>query len=456
MAVIDSPGEAVPPAPEGSRVTLVAEPPIEESARRMRRVAAASFTGTLIEFYDFQIYGVAAALVFGPVFFPALGPAAGAVAAFATLGVAFAARPIGGIVFGHLGDRLGRKATLVTTLLMMGIATVLVGLMPSADTIGVAAPILLVILRIIQGLAAGGEWAGAALFSVESAPKAKRGFWSMFVTLGGGAALVLANGTLLVAALTMSSADFQAYGWRIPFIGSIILIGIGLWIRLKIDEPSVFKKQLEEHGAATVPLVEAFRSQPRTVLLAIGVPLVQAVLTYVGATYLISYATTTLQLSRPTVLTIGILGGLAWMAGATTGALLSDRFGRRRVMAVAAAIAAVWSLVLFPFIDLGGGLVFGIGMFLTMYFAGLAIGPMAALLSELFLTRHRYAATAFSYNVAIIIGGAIPPIAGAAITATWGSIVFGAFLAMLCAIAFACSLALPETSRYELDRTEAV
>ncbi|MFC7754081.1 MFS transporter [Tsukamurella soli] len=208
----------------------------DDSPQSMKRVAVASFIGTVIEFYDFGIYGTAAALVFPHVFFPALGPAAGAVASFATFGVAFGARPFGSLLFGHFGDRLGRKRTLIATLLLMGVATLLVGLMPTADRIGAWAPLLIVVLRILQGLAAGGEFAGAVLFASENAPKAKRGFWAMFPSFGGGGAILLANGVFFLTSASMSDKALVDWGWRIPFIGSIILVAVGLWVRLKTEE----------------------------------------------------------------------------------------------------------------------------------------------------------------------------------------------------------------------------
>jgi len=207
---------------------------------KMRRVAFASFIGTVVEFYDFGIYATAAALVFAKVFFPALGTNAGTAVAFATLGVAFVARPVGAILFGHFGDRLGRKNTLIATMSLMGAATVLIGLLPTAASIGVLAPILLVVLRVAQGLAAGGEWAGAALFTSEHAPKGRRGFWATFTNLGGAVANILSLGTFLMVALFMSDDTFLAWGWRIPFLISIVLIAVGLWVRLKIEETPAF------------------------------------------------------------------------------------------------------------------------------------------------------------------------------------------------------------------------
>ncbi len=256
----------------------------------MHRIAIASFSGTTIEFYDFFIYGTAAALVFAPVFFPALGAAAGTVAAFATFGVAFFFRPLGSILFGHFGDRLGRKRTLVATLLLMGLSTFAIGLLPSAETIGVLAPIVLVVLRALQGLAVGGEWAGAALLTTEYAPAHKRGLYSMFPQLGPGIALALSSLTFLVTTLTLSPEAFREWGWRIPFLISILLVAVGLYIRLKIDETPVFRQVESRNEQVRLPFVTALRHQWREVLLAGGTLTMIFAFFYIGSVYLTSYA----------------------------------------------------------------------------------------------------------------------------------------------------------------------
>lgn len=422
------------------------------SKRTMRRIAIASATGTVIEYYDFLIYGTAAALVFPHAFFPALGPAAGTVAAFATQGVAFLGRPLGAILFGHFGDRVGRKKTLITTLFLMGVSTVLIGLMPTAAQIGVAAPLLILLLRILQGLAVGGEWAGATLLAAESAPKAKRGFYSMFGSLGGAIAVVLANATFLIAGLTMSDSAFQSYGWRIPFVASIVLIAVGLVVRLKIEESPVFRQEVHRTGTASAPLTEAFRNQPRQMLFGSGVLVMVFAFFYLAAGFLASYGTSALHLPKTTVLSIGVLAGVIWCVSMVLGAVLSDRFGRRRVILAATFASIAWALALFPVLDIGTALSYGIGTCLTLVFAGLVFGPVSAFMPELFITRYRYTAAGFCYNVAGILGGAVPPLVAAAIIASAGPMAFGAFLAVLVLISAGCTLALRETSHYEMDR----
>ena len=297
--------------------------------RSMRRIAMASMTGTVIEFYDFFIYGTAAALVFNKVFFPQLGAAAGTALALATFGVAFVARPFGSILFGHFGDRLGRKGTLVTTMMVMGFSTLAIGLMPTTATIGVAAPIILVVLRVLQGLAVGGEWAGATLLTAENSPAKNRGKYALYPQLGPSVAFALASATFLVTALTMSSEAFAAWGWRVPFIASIVLVGVGLFVRLKLEETAVFQEKKVAAGSTKLPIVEVFTTRPMAVLLGAGSTTAVFAFFYIGVTYLTTYGTTELQLPRTTVLALGIVGGLTFAATTVASAILSDRLGRR-------------------------------------------------------------------------------------------------------------------------------
>ena len=301
----------------------------------MKRVALASFVGMLIEFYDAGIYGFALALVFGRVFFPALTSASATIAAFATFGAAFLARPIGAIAFGHFGDRLGRKKTLVTTLLVMGLSTFLVGLMPTTEQIGILAPICLVLLRVLQGLAAGGEWAGAVLFAAESSPEGQRGFWAMSASLGAGVAVILAPATFLLAGLVMSDEAFVAWGWRLPFLTSLLLLGVGLWIRLVMDETPVFKVEVERLGVVRFPFVEAFRNQFRVIVLAGGMMILTFCFGYLGIAYLPNYGTTILHLTRNFVLLTTVGAGFGYTAGILLGGMLSDRLGRRTTVLTA-------------------------------------------------------------------------------------------------------------------------
>ncbi|WP_067584975.1 MULTISPECIES: MFS transporter [Amycolatopsis] len=422
----------------------------------MRRVALASFMGTVIEFYDFGIYATAAALVFAGAFFPALGEHAGSVVSYATLGVAFVARPLGSIVFGHFGDRLGRKRTLIATMSIMGLSTVVIGLLPTAATIGVVAPIALVVLRIAQGLAAGGEWAGAALFTSEHSPKGRRGFWAMFTNLGGAFANILALGTFLVTGLFMSDATFAAWGWRLPFLISIVLVLVGLYVRLRIEETPAFEAQAKQRRAGEgLPFKEALSHQWKEILLGAGALVMAFSLGYVGIAFLTSYGTGALHLPRTQVLGAGMFGNLLNCLAIVAGGMLTDRFGRRRVLLIANIVGVPWALALFPLLDTGSLGAFWIGISVTFLIAGVGFGVAGSFLSELFHTRYRYTAAGLAYSLAGVLGGAVPPLVAATLISSYGGFVFGLFLAAYCLIGLVCTLALRETRDRELTDSAA-
>lgn len=421
----------------------------------MRRVGLASLLGTTIEFYDFVIFGLAAALVFPTVFFPALGAAAGTAASFATLGVAFAARPLGSLIFGHFGDRLGRKKTLVATLLLMGLSTLVVGLVPSTSYIGVAAPILIVLMRILQGVAAGGEWAGATLFSSEYSPKKTRAFWSNLPSVGGACGTSLASATFMVISVSMSQEAFMSWGWRIPFVSSVLLVAFSLWVRLTIDETPVFRKEKAQIGVVRVPFAEALKRQPKAIFLASGMVIAIYAVHYSASAYLVSYATKILELSQTFVLTVGIGSGIAMICGQMVGVYFADRIGRRKIMLFAYGIEIVWILLLFPIINLNTLAAFAIGVWGTLFINSVATGPLGAFLSETFETRYRYSAIGFCYNIAGVLGGAIPPLIAAGIIAAYGTMVYGIILAAIVIVSFACVWGLSETRGVNLEDIDA-
>lgn len=432
------------------RGTVPAAPP-----RKMRKVAFASFMGTVIEFYDFNIYATAAALVFAHAFFPALGDTAGTVASFGTLGVAFAARPLGAVLFGHLGDRLGRKRTLIATMLLMGSATVLIGVLPSASTIGVAAPIILVTLRIAQGVAAGGEWAGAALFTSENAPTGRRGFWAMFTNLGGAVANIVALTTFLVINSFMSEETFASWGWRVPFLLSSVLVVVGLYVRLKIEETVVFTSELAQHGRSALPIRDAIVNSWSTILLGAGSLLTAFAFGYIGIAYLTNYGTATLGFSGNQVFAAGVLGNTVNAACIISGGLLSDRFGRRKVLLAVNAAGIPWALLLFPLLDTQSTGAFFLGQVVTFLIAGHGFGVAGSFLSELFHTRFRYTAAGLSYSLAAILGGGIPPLLAASIISSHGTFAFGLVLMGYCIVALVCALVVRETRDRRLDQVEA-
>lgn len=449
--------------------------------RELRRVRAASFAGTTIEFYDFFIYGTAAGLVFPTVFFPALGSGAALVASFATFGVGFVARPVGSIFFGHFGDRIGRKQSLISTLLIMGVATVLMGLIPPAAQIGVAAPIILVTLRFLQGFAVGGEWAGAALLTAEYAPKDKRGLYGAFPQLGTPAGMFLANATFLVSALIAgdSSEAFLSYGWRIPFVASALLIAIGLWVRLSIAETPAFiqaqaaaeealKREAEDADAGEAgaggrksrersPFIDVFRFQAREVLLAGGCLVMLFAFFHTSTSFLTSYASDPegIGLPRTVVLAINMLAAVVLGVTVVLAGWLSDRFGRRRLLIFGFAAGTVWALFIFPVISIGTGAAFALAQCLTLLFYACAYGPLGSYLPELFKPRYRYTGAGLGYNIGGILGGGIVPILASAISATYGGTGIGLLLSATGVISLVCAWLLQETRGQALDHEEA-
>ncbi|TGB40506.1 MFS transporter [Mycolicibacterium peregrinum] len=419
----------------------------------MKRVAFASFVGTAIEFYDFYIYGTAAALIFPHVFFPNMSPTMATISSLGTFAVAFLSRPIGAAVFGHFGDRLGRKKTLIATLLIMGLSTVCVGLVPSSATIGVAAPIILLALRLLQGFAVGGEWAGSALLSAEYAPVGKRGMYGMFTQLGAGAGLAVSNLVVFIVSLTIGekSAVFLDWGWRLPFLFSAVLLVVALYVRLSIDETPVFAREQVTGGVPKAPLSELFRTQTRQVALAAGCMVGIFTMSFLGGTYLMSYASTPIGHPRSLILGVGVLAGVALMAFSAISAVLCDRYGRRRVILAGFGLALPWAFVVMPLIDSGSPVGFAVAIAGIFCIFGLSYGPIGSFLPEIFATRYRYTGAGLSFNLAGIVGGAIPPLVAGALVDTLGSWAVGAMMAVFVVVSIVSTLLLPETKGTELD-----
>jgi len=413
----------------------------------MKRIAVACVVGTAIESYDFIIYATAAALVFPAVYFPHLSPALATTASMGTYVTAFLSRPVGAVVFGHFGDRLGRKRTLVATLLIMAVSTVSAGLVPSTATIGVAAPLILTVLRLLQGFAIGGEWAGSALLAAESAPTATRGWYGMFTPLGAGAAAVLAGLTFLGVNYTIgeNSAAFVQWGWRVPFLISGVLIGVGLYVRLNINETPLFTEEKARNVIPRAPVAEALRLQRREVVLAAGSFLGAFTLSFMGGSYLAAYAHTNLGYSRNLMLLVGVLSGLAQIAAVVVSAALSDRLGHRRMVLVGLAGCLPWSFVVIPLMDTGKPFCYAVAMVGLQAVAALALGPTATFIPELFATRYRYSGSALATNVASIVGGVAPPLIAGTLQETYGGWAVGAMLAAFVVVSLVCTYLLPET-----------
>ncbi len=416
----------------------------------IRNVALASLIGTTIEWYDFFIYGTAAALVFGTFFFPEFSPTAGTLAAFSTFAVGFFARPVGGIIFGHFGDRIGRKAMLVISLTLMGVATAIIGLLPSYQTIGVAAPILLVLLRFIQGLGVGGEWGGAVLMAVEHSPPEQRGFYGSWPQMGVPAGLILSNIVFLSVAGLPESA-FLAWGWRVPFLLSIILVGVGLFIRLRIMESPAFSRVQESQTVSRMPIVDVLRNYPKQVLLAAGAFLVINAYFYILVSYLINYATAeSVGMSRGAILTVVLISSVVSFFLIPFFAALSDRFGRKPLYLIGVVGMAVSAFVLFWATNTASfwlvlpAHIFGLGAL------SMAYGPQAAFYAEMFGTRVRYSGISLGYQGGSIFGGALAPIIATALLASTGAAnSIAAYVTVLAVISFVCVYLAEET--YQVD-----
>jgi metabolite-proton symporter len=417
---------------------------------QLRQVIVACFIGTTIEWYDFFLYGTAAALVFNRLFFPTLDPLAGTLSAYGTFAVGFVARPLGGLVFGHYGDRLGRKTMLVWSLLIMGIATALIGLIPSYDRIGIWAPILLVVLRFIQGFGVGGEWAGAVLLAVEHSRGARRGFHGSWPQMGVPAGLLLSTGLFALLSARLPDHAFLDWGWRVPFLVSVVLIGIGLFIRLRVLESPLFLALKETRRDSVAPLRDVFRHHPREVLLGMGMRFAQNVLFYIYTVFVPGYGERSLGYSRTAMLGGVVLASVLGLASIPFWSHLSDRVGRRPVY-LSGAVASL--LLAFPFfwlIERGSGFV-AVAIVLAMVGHDMMYGPMGAYLSELFGTRVRYSGASLVYQLTSVFAGGLAPFIATLLTARYGAGAVAGYLVGCCAISVVAAWFAPETHRVSLD-----
>ncbi len=415
-----------------------------------RRIALASFVGTAIEFYDFYIYGMAVALVIGAVFFPQSDPAAQSLNAFLTFGLAFLARPLGAALFGHFGDRVGRKATLVASLLVMGISTMLIGFLPGYDSIGWAAPALLCLLRFGQGIGLGGEWGGAALLATENAPAGRRGWFGMFPQLGPPAGFLLATGSFLLLAQVLSEAEFKAWGWRIPFIASALLVALGLYVRLKLTETPVFAKALRQHPPTRLPLVVLLGQHGRPLILGAMAMAVCYALFYITTVFSLSYGTTTLHIPRPQFLGM-LCVAVVFMAAATPlAAWAGDRYGRRPVLLLAGGTALLSGFLLAPMLGSGSYLQITAFLSLELFLMGATFAPMGALLPELFPTRVRYTGAGTAYNLGGILGASFAPYIAQKLVNAGGLAWVGGYVSVAAAVSLTAVWLMQETRGSDL------
>lgn len=400
LDVYERPADPAGPAAAGDRTP---------TAVQRRRVGAASLIGTTIEWYDYFVFGSAAALVFGQLFFPTVDPLTGTLASFATFAVGFIARPIGGIVMGHFGDRVGRKSMLVTSMMMMGVATVLIGLLPTYETIGIAAPILLVLLRLIQGFGVGGEWGGAVLMAVEYAPPKRRAVFGALPQMGLPAGVILANLAFIFAAQEFAPEEFAQWGWRVPFLLSAVLIVVGLILRLKIEESPEFAGVRERSEVEKAPIVEVVRSHFGNLVLASAASIAAPALGYLILVYMLSYGVGVLGHAPGTVLWVIVGASVAWLVAVGLAAVAAERFGRKRVFLAGALLVAVWAFPFFALVDSGDLGAMSLAMTVAAVAVATMAGPQAALVADLFPARVRYSGASLAYQIGSVLGGAFAP-----------------------------------------------
>jgi MFS family permease len=394
-----------------------------------RRVLLASLVGTAVEFYDFYIYATAASLVFGPLFFPSESPSAQLLAAYASFSIAFIARPVGSIVFGHFGDRIGRKSTLVASLLVMGGSTLAIAFLPTYAMAGWLAPLMLCLLRFGQGFGLGGEWGGAALLAVENAPPGYKARFGMFPQLGAPVGFIAANGLFLLLGLFLTPEQFQDWGWRLPFLGSAVLVGVGLWVRLKLTETPAFAAALAEAPPPRVPLAEAVRGYPREIIGGTFAVVACFAIFYLATAFALGYGTTDLGYSRETFLAVQ-LGAILFMAvGIIASGYLSDRFDPRRVLMGGCIGAIPTGLLLAPLMGSGSLPLVFLFLALALLVMGFVYGPLGAWLPGLFPARVRYTGASMAFNIGGILGGALTPIAAKALADRGGLMLVGLYLA---------------------------
>ena len=407
------------------------------------QVLFASLIGTTIEFFDFYIYATAAVLVFPRLFFPSTDPASATLASLATFAIAFLARPIGSALFGHFGDRIGRKTTLVAALLTMGVSTVTIGLLPTYATIGIAAPLLLALCRFGQGLGLGGEWGGAVLLAIENAPPGKRAWYGMFPQLGAPVGFLFSGGIFLVLSSRLTDDQFFAYGWRLPFLASAALVLIGLYVRLTITETPVFRNALKGREPVKVPMVALLRDHTGALVVGTVVSLTAFVLFYLMAVFALSWGTSALGFSREKFLVIQLFGILFFAATIPPAAVMAERGRRRMLMWVNAGIFA-FGLVFAPMFAAGtAGAV--MTMVVGMCLVGLVYGPLGTVLSELFPTSVRYSGSSLTFNMAGIFGASLAPYAATYLAKTYGLQYVGYYLSASAVLTFIGLLVSRET-----------
>ena len=433
----------------------------------MRKVALTALAGTSIEWYDFFLYATAAALVFPSAFFPDSSPTIGLILSFGTFAFGFIARPLGGVLFGHFGDRIGRKKALVIALVMMGIASTLIGLLPTYATIGIAAPILLSLLRFAQGLAIGGQWGGAMLLVTESAPADQRGYYGAYAQAGAPVGVILANLAFILISATVSEQFFMTWGWRIPFLVSVVLIGISMYIQLNMEDTEAFKELeavrrqrlaaegLQETIAKRSPVIEALAKYPKRIALAAGAFLSVQVSFYILIGFILAYGSDPngAAMSRDDMLIAVLLASAFQVPTQFWASAYSDRHGRRGIFMLGALLTGVWGFALFPLVDTGNFWLIVLGITGGLVFLGMMYGPQAAFFTELFSTEVRYSGASLGYQIGAILGGAFAPTIATVLWSEYDIFWVSVYIALASVLALISVMMLTET--YQTNLNEA-
>jgi MFS family permease len=428
------------------------------SKSNMQKVALTSLAGTSIEWYDFFLYGASAALIFPTLFFGETTPSTALILSLLTFAAGFIARPIGGIIFGHYGDKVGRKKTLVIALVLMGVSSTLIGLLPTYAMIGVAAPILLTTLRFAQGLAIGGQWGGAMLLVTESAPANQRGYYGAFAQAGVPVGVILANLAFIVTSSMVSEESFFAWGWRIPFLASAILIGISMYIQLNLEDTKAFKELEASRKVGTSveikssPIIEAIKKYPSKIVLAAGAFLSIQVTFYILIAFLLAYGVASAEVTRDDMLIAVLIGSGIMIPFQFFFSAYSDRHGRRGVFMLGAIFTAVWSFAIFPLVDTGNFWLIVLAISLGLVFVSMMYGPQAAFFTELFSTEVRYSGATLGYQFGAILGGAFAPTIAALLWNDYGIIWVSVYIAFASLLTLISVLSLTETYQSDLNQ----
>ena len=424
----------------------------------MQKVALTSLAGTSIEWYDFFLYGASAALIFPTVFFGETTPSTALILSLLTFAAGFIARPIGGIIFGHYGDKVGRKKTLVIALVLMGVSSTLIGLLPTYAMIGVAAPILLTTLRFAQGLAIGGQWGGAMLLVTERAPANQRGYYGAFAQAGVPVGVILANLAFIVTSSMVSEESFFAWGWRVPFLASAILIGISMYIQLNLEDTKAFKELEASRKVGTSveikssPIIEAIKKYPSKIVLAAGAFLSIQVTFYILIAFLLAYGVASAEVTRDDMLIAVLIGSGIMIPFQFFFSAYSDRHGRRGVFMLGAILTAVWSFAIFPLVDTGNFWLIILAISLGLVFVSMMYGPQAAFFTELFSTEVRYSGATLGYQFGAILGGAFAPTIAALLWNDYGIIWVSVYIAFASLLTLISVLSLTETYQSDLNQ----